>query len=74
LTLRGATALTVYYTVDTFFLIILGEYIMQDLQKLIYEFANEIADEGTTKHDEHCMLLESFVGYLEDNKLITINK
>ena len=50
------------------------EIIMQDLQKLIYEFANEIADEGTTKHDEHCMLLESFVGYLEDNKLITINK
>ena len=47
---------------------------MQDLQKLIYEFANEIADEGTTKHNEHCMLLESFVGYLEDNKLITINK
>jgi len=47
---------------------------MQDLQKLIYKFANEIADEGTTKHDEYYMLLESFVGYLEDNKLITINK
>ena len=47
---------------------------MQDLQKLTYEFVNEITDEGTTKHDEYYMLLESFVGYLEDNKLITINK
>ena len=47
---------------------------MQDLQKIVYEFVNEseIADEGTSKHYEHCMMLESFVGYLKDNNLITI--